>query len=565
MKFTNSEWFRAGRWMGVFLIGIAWAALAHAQAVSTTTVQGTVYLANGQPGTGTLQLSWPAFTTAGNQAIAAGRTTVAIGADGFVSVNLAPNLGSTPAGLFYTAVYYMSDGTTSTEYWVVPAAAQATIAQVRAQVMPAAQAMQTASKAYVDQAVQNLAQSALTASGGTLSGPLYLSGDPTQPLQAADKRYVDTTLSQAGNGIVNAGTTGQIAYYSGNGNSVSGISTIPITAGGTGATTATSALSSLGGASLTSTSPQSFAGPLSAPSIAASVNSTINVQAPPYNAKGDCVTDDSAAIQAALNDAVAGATPRLVMFPTPPGGCYLTSTLTWTGASIWGAPPVSGSSSVVIKGKPGQDIFHFPDPNTVTSARPNPGWSMENLVLEVDDSVNASASFPHRWPGRWASDGAMTSGQATLTTSNAEISCGDIGQAILVKGAGVAGADLSTTISSVTPCWDQASSRTVTLAASASTTVSGALVYISVAGLPATQTMGNCALGADNYDGNSAHWTMSGGPSDCTTSFGMCRSDPRQALFMGRTTPAPFTSLERGNPMAWTQGISSSPVWSLAR
>lgn len=139
---------------------------------------------------------------------------------------------------------------------------------------------------------------------------------------------------------------------------------------------------------------------------------------------------------------------------------------------------------------------------------------MENLVLEVDDSVNASASFPHRWPGRWASDGAMTSGQATLTTSNAEISCGDIGQAILVKGAGVAGADLSTTISSVTPCWDQASSRTVTLAASASTTVSGALVYISVAGLPATQTMGNCALGADNYDGNSAHWTMSGGPSD---------------------------------------------------
>jgi hypothetical protein len=33
-----------------------------------------------------------------------------------VSVNLTPNLGAMPAGLFYTAVYHMSDGTTSTEY-----------------------------------------------------------------------------------------------------------------------------------------------------------------------------------------------------------------------------------------------------------------------------------------------------------------------------------------------------------------------------------------------------------------------------------------------------------------
>jgi hypothetical protein len=31
-------------------------------------------------------------------------------------VNLAPNLGATPAGLFYTAVFYLSDGTTSTQY-----------------------------------------------------------------------------------------------------------------------------------------------------------------------------------------------------------------------------------------------------------------------------------------------------------------------------------------------------------------------------------------------------------------------------------------------------------------
>jgi hypothetical protein len=41
---------------------------------------------------------------------------VAVGTDGFVSVNLTPNLGASPAGLFYTAVYHMNDGTMSTEY-----------------------------------------------------------------------------------------------------------------------------------------------------------------------------------------------------------------------------------------------------------------------------------------------------------------------------------------------------------------------------------------------------------------------------------------------------------------
>jgi hypothetical protein len=40
--------------------------------------------------------------------------------------------------------------------------------------MPAAQAVQAVSKAYVDQAIAELTESLLTASGGTLSGPLYL-------------------------------------------------------------------------------------------------------------------------------------------------------------------------------------------------------------------------------------------------------------------------------------------------------------------------------------------------------------------------------------------------------
>jgi hypothetical protein len=89
---------------------------ARGQSVPTTTVSGNVYQANGRPASGSLQISWPAFTTAAGQAVAAGRTSATIGSDGKVAVALAPNIGAMPAGLFYTAVYHLSDGTTSTEY-----------------------------------------------------------------------------------------------------------------------------------------------------------------------------------------------------------------------------------------------------------------------------------------------------------------------------------------------------------------------------------------------------------------------------------------------------------------
>ena len=127
MKLTNNEWLRSAggqmRKIPVVVVVMAMAAMgavfvqaASAQAPGTTTVQGTVYLANGHVGSGTLRLSWPSFAAANGQAVVAGTMTSTIGPDGIVSVNLAPNLGATPAGLYYTAVLYLSDGTTSTEY-----------------------------------------------------------------------------------------------------------------------------------------------------------------------------------------------------------------------------------------------------------------------------------------------------------------------------------------------------------------------------------------------------------------------------------------------------------------
>ncbi len=159
--------------------------------VSTTTVQGAVYRADGTPASGTLLISWSAFTTPQNQAVAAGSLSTAIGADGFVSVNLTPNAAALPAGSYYTAVYHLSDGTVNKEYWVVPASGTASIASVRAQLEPSAVAVQSVTPEYVNSAVESISSSYLPLAGGSLTGPLTLSADPTSGAEAATKHYAD--------------------------------------------------------------------------------------------------------------------------------------------------------------------------------------------------------------------------------------------------------------------------------------------------------------------------------------------------------------------------------------
>ncbi len=184
----------------IALLGACYGAAAQ---VATTTIQDTVYRADGTPAGGTIVVSWPAFTTAAGQAVAAGNTSVVLGPNGVLSLTLTANVGATPDGSYYTAVLHLDDGTTSQQYWVVPVSGTpVTLATIESQVLPTSVAMQTASRAYVDAKIAQVQTGGtgtgttyVPTTGGTMTGPLVLPGDPVTPTQAADKHYVDTNIT----------------------------------------------------------------------------------------------------------------------------------------------------------------------------------------------------------------------------------------------------------------------------------------------------------------------------------------------------------------------------------
>src|SRR5258708_156134 len=208
---------------------------ANAQTPTLTTISDTVYRADGNTASGTLLISWPAFTTAGGATVAAGNKSAIVGANGSVTVQLAPNAGATPPGTAYTVTYQLNDGTVKSESWSVGTTSPETIAAVRtllgtstpqaqmatqqyvnaalanvvhlsgsetitgakqftvSPVLPnPSQSGQAVNKAYVDASVANVGSgNFVSKAGDTMTGPLTLPGDPVAPGQAADKHYVD--------------------------------------------------------------------------------------------------------------------------------------------------------------------------------------------------------------------------------------------------------------------------------------------------------------------------------------------------------------------------------------
>jgi hypothetical protein len=263
----------------------------------------------------------------------------------------------------------------------------------------------------------------------------------------------------------------------------------PILWGGTGATTAQGAAVNIVNGN-----------PIAPSSVNnANVNGIINVAAPPYNALGDCTgsgstagcTNNHDAIQRAIDAAyVSGAS---VFFPSNPSATtqtvyYIATAINPEGVSMFGPPGGSGPGNfyqntlpVAVRGAPGQDVFALVDAADGGIA-PLPSFAMRDFAVIVDDSVDASASFPYRKPGRICRD-VVANGTAVITSAaQCLFQPGDatFNQAITV------GSTTTTILSYQSP-------TQVTLA----TTVpsgTGLNAYISILGLPVTATIGNCGF-----------------------------------------------------------------------
>ena len=205
MRWTFRGWMLVGMLLAVVTVGVV-----AQSSIATTTVTDTIYRADGTAATGTVIVSWPAFSSATGLTVPSGSTSATIGAGGVLTVQLAPNAGATPIGTYYTAVYHLDDGTVSREFWVVPSSQTPVhLNAVKSTVLPTSVAMQTVSKSYVDTAIATAVSGhPLDAStpyvlktGDTMTGALTLPADPTAPLEAADKQYVDTNINALASGL----------------------------------------------------------------------------------------------------------------------------------------------------------------------------------------------------------------------------------------------------------------------------------------------------------------------------------------------------------------------------
>lgn len=171
----------------------------HAADPAKTIVSDTMYRADGSAARGTLLISWPAFSTADGKPVAAGTLSVKIGASGSVNIPLLPTQGATPAGTAYRVVVSLDDGSSSTEYWAVPALSPTTIAAIRSTQVPATVAMQVVSRDYVD---SQLATAVRRSGDETIAGSKTFDSSPLVPppgtdAAAANKGYVDVAIAAA--------------------------------------------------------------------------------------------------------------------------------------------------------------------------------------------------------------------------------------------------------------------------------------------------------------------------------------------------------------------------------
>ena len=104
-------------------------------AQTQVTITDTLKNADATNAAGRIVISWDPFTTAAGVTVAGGTKTYTVTA-GAISLTLTPNTGATPAGTSYKARYYLTNGASYTETWVIPASGPVTINAIRVSIVP---------------------------------------------------------------------------------------------------------------------------------------------------------------------------------------------------------------------------------------------------------------------------------------------------------------------------------------------------------------------------------------------------------------------------------------------
>jgi hypothetical protein len=328
------------------LLVFVWAALlvgatgAKAEPVKTL-VQDTLYRADGSAGVGNITIRWNGFSTSAGEAVAAGEMTVATDANGGISIPLIPNTGSNPSGTYYKVMIKLSDGTISEEQWVVPVATSATLAAIRAKVVPQAVAAQFVSLDYLNSALNKISTSMpvpqVNTDWNSTSGVSQILNKPALAAVASSGNYRDLSNTPVIPNLAAPGAIGSVTpgIINGAGYEVSGtpLASSNLSDSGTLVRNTSSYanpawLASLDGGkisgalnnvSIGATAPNTInATNVTAQSVVTSQSPLVDIRA--FGAVIDNATPIDTALQAAINSAVS--TTGVVFLPCE-AGCYL--------------------------------------------------------------------------------------------------------------------------------------------------------------------------------------------------------------------------------------------------
>ena len=102
-----------------------------AAALPGTRIQDVLFNADGSLVVGSITIGWKGFTASDGSTLATNSITVPV-IQGVVNVELVPNENATPAGTSYQVTYFLDNGSSFVETWVVPeSVTPVTVSQVR--------------------------------------------------------------------------------------------------------------------------------------------------------------------------------------------------------------------------------------------------------------------------------------------------------------------------------------------------------------------------------------------------------------------------------------------------